>query len=236
MNDPVARTHSSMRARLLGGVALVVMRPGLARPDQGTAGPRSIAGSASHGDSGGTGLAARKSTGTGPLDAWQWRRPLSTGDAACAAPDISISADWITYSDLVFTDNKGSVTLKITANSLSAARRSTVYIGTSPVGVVQAGVPCGIASLDPASASFDHTGGTGSFTVNVTPSDCKWTAAKSPAAASWAAITSGHAGTGTGTVAYSVKANKSGKARSAKVNVVLTKGGAKKTFEVEQGK
>jgi hypothetical protein len=102
--------------------------------------------------------------------------------------------------------------------------------------VVQAGVPCSLSSLDPASASFDKAGGTGTFTVNVTPADCIWTAAPGAGAVPWVAITSGKSGAGTGTVAYSVRANKSGKARAGKVNVLLTKGGGGKAFGVEQGK
>ena len=175
-------------------------------------------------------IVASSSEGTAPITI------TAKGDAVCPAPDVSISAGWITYSDLVFANNKGSITLKVAANSLSAARRSTAYVGNGPVVVVQAGAPCNMSSLDPASASFDKAGGPGTFTVNVTPSDCIWTAAPGAGSASWVTIASGKSGAGTGTVAYSVRANKSDKARPGKVNVLLTKGGGRKAFGVEQGR
>jgi hypothetical protein len=80
-------------------------------------------------------------------------------------------------------------------------------------------------AISPGSQSFNSTGGTGSINVTAT-SGCAWTAASNQ---SFAAVTSGGSGSGSGVVNYSVAANSASSTRSA----TLTIGG--QTFTVQQG-
>jgi hypothetical protein len=71
--------------------------------------------------------------------------------------------------------------------------------------VVSYTVPSGCTySISPTGQAFAASGGTGSVSVT-TQSGCAWTAVSG---ASWISITSGGSGTGSGTVGYSVAANK----------------------------
>jgi hypothetical protein len=79
-------------------------------------------------------------------------------------------------------------------------------------------------AINPASADFNATGGTGSVDVT-TQSGCSWTALSNDA---WIHITSGGSGTGSGTVNYSVDAN-TGSARTGTMTI------AGQTFTVNQG-
>ncbi len=78
-------------------------------------------------------------------------------------------------------------------------------------------------SISPSSASFTSSGGTGTITVTAS-SGCAWSASTG---VSWATISSGASGTGSGTVSYSVAAN-TGSARTAAFTV------AGKTFSISQ--
>ena len=57
--------------------------------------------------------------------------------------------------------------------------------------------------LGPPSAEVEAGGGTGAFEVN-TAENCPWTAASNDA---WVHVTSGHSGSGDGTVGFSVDPN-----------------------------
>jgi Fibronectin type III domain/Putative binding domain, N-terminal len=81
------------------------------------------------------------------------------------------------------------------------------------------------SAITPGSASLTAAGGTRSVTVT-TQSTCSWTTANP---ASWVTITSGAAGTGNGTVKYSVSANTTSGPRTA----AMTVAGA--IFSVTQG-
>lgn len=61
--------------------------------------------------------------------------------------------------------------------------------------------------VSPASQTFTAAGGTGSVTVTPSSRNCAWTAVSSTP--SWASITSGNGGTGSGIVNYSVAVNSS---------------------------
>ncbi len=78
-------------------------------------------------------------------------------------------------------------------------------------------------SISPSSASFTTSGGTGTITVTAA-SGCTWSASTG---VSWATISSGTSGTGSGTVTYSVAAN-TGSARTAAFTV------AGQTFSISQ--
>jgi hypothetical protein len=93
-------------------------------------------------------------------------------------------------------------------------------------GVYVAGAGCGHKSPDepspvcsigiaPGSLAFASEGGTGSVTVTA-PAGCAWSATPS---ANWIAMTSGAAGSGPGSVVYSVAANPTTDSRTAAVTI-----------------
>ncbi len=74
---------------------------------------------------------------------------------------------------------------------------------------------CATAVTPAASAPIPAAGGTGSFTINVTPNTCSWSATET---LSWVTITSPLSGTGDGVLSYTVAAN-SGTPRSGIISV-----------------
>ncbi len=91
------------------------------------------------------------------------------------------------------------------------------------------GWPAGATSctyaIFPTSDGFDSLGNTGMVTITTSPGSCSWSAASN---ASWITITAGSAGTGNGTISYSVSANTTGSNRTG----AMTIGG--QTFTVTQ--
>lgn len=77
-------------------------------------------------------------------------------------------------------------------------------------------------ALSPASQSFINSGGTGTIALS---GGCAWSATT---ASPWITITSGSAGTGNGTIAFSVSANLSGPARQGSIAI------SSQTFAVNQ--
>ena len=82
---------------------------------------------------------------------------------------------------------------------------------TSPTGPS----PVCAFAVTPASQGFTGDGGTGTVTVSTT-AGCAWSASS---AVDWIVVTSGSAGTGPGSVAYSVRPNADAAARSADVTI-----------------
>ena len=74
--------------------------------------------------------------------------------------------------------------------------------------------PCSF-SISPTTQSIVPAGGTGSVTVTASPG-CAWTAADN---AAWISITAGSAGTGNGTVSYSVTTDVTGSARMGTLTI-----------------
>lgn len=68
-------------------------------------------------------------------------------------------------------------------------------------------------TIDPTTASFPDTGGTGAVAVS-TQSGCTWSATSN---VDWVTVTSGGSGTGSGTVNYTVDANSGGYQRTGKI-------------------
>jgi len=162
------------------------------------------------------------------------------GGGACPAPVVTpvdswLSCDKVTFGTTRLNKNKGSVRIKAAARTDSYTSRSgsvTVGVGTSApasVEVDQAGKPCTLGALSPASASPDsgaHSNLT--FGAALSPADCPWSA---DADSSWITVSSA----ASGTVTYNVEANETGKNRTGRIIVTLTgKPAAKKTFTIRQ--
>jgi hypothetical protein len=145
-----------------------------------------------------------------------------TSGAGCAWTATS-NAAWITITSGAAGTGNGSVGYSVAANT-GAARTGTVSIAGQSFSITQAAaaVPC-TYTIAPTSQNVPAGASTG--TVGVTSgATCAWTATSN---ASWLTVTSGAAGTGNGSVGYSVAAN-TGAARSGS----LTIGG--QTFTVTQ--
>ncbi|MCX5838916.1 MAG: M12 family metallo-peptidase [Deltaproteobacteria bacterium] len=80
-------------------------------------------------------------------------------------------------------------------------------------------------AISPTSSSFSSSGNTGAVTITTSSSSCSWTATSNNT--SWIAITAGSAGTGNGTVFYSVSAN-TGSSRTGTMTI------GERTFTVTQ--
>jgi uncharacterized protein (TIGR03437 family) len=123
------------------------------------------------------------------------------------------NADWISTSD----SGTGSGTIHYTAaaNTLSTSRSGSISVGTQTFTVTQP-APCTF-STNPASAQVAYTATSGTFMVVAAPNTCAWTATSNNP--DFLTVTSGAAGTGNGTVGYSVASNISGGARSGTISV-----------------
>jgi hypothetical protein len=88
-----------------------------------------------------------------------------------------------------------------------------VNLGGSVSRIAQPGASCQ-GTVSPVVKIFPRAGGSGTVTVSIQPG-CEWTAVSN---APWITITGGGAGTGSGTVSYSVGAN-SGRVRRGTVTI-----------------
>jgi hypothetical protein len=141
----------------------------------------------------------------------------------CAWTAVS-NAPWITITSAANGTGNGSAAFTVAPNT-GAARTGTLTVAGRTFTVTQAAAaasPCSY-TIAPTSQNAPAAGSTGSVTVT-SGAGCAWTATSS---AAWITITSGAAGTGNGSVGYSVAANTGG-ARSGTASI------AGQTFTVMQ--
>ncbi len=119
------------------------------------------------------------------------------------------NASWITVISGSPGNGSGTLQFAIAANT-GLARSRTLTIAGQIFTVNQAG-GCTF-SINPPNQSFNASAGTGSFAVS---SGCAWNAVSNTP---WITITGGAAGTGSGTVNYTVTAN-SGSQRNGSITV-----------------
>lgn len=138
----------------------------------------------------------------------------------------SSNASWITVTSSATGRGDGVVTFSVGVNT-GAARTGTLSVASGTFVVSQAagaGTPPACSySIAPTSQNAGAAAGTGTVNVTTTAA-CAWTAASN---ATWLSVTSGVAGTGNGTVGFSVAAN-TGAARSGTLTI------ANQTFTVNQ--
>ena len=118
-----------------------------------------------------------------------------------------------------------SYTVAVDTNTNSFGRSGTMTIAGWTFAVTQASLGCSF-TLGSTNASFSAAGGSGSVTVNVSGSDCAWTATSE---SDFITITSGGSSGGNGTVSYAVAAN----TNSFPLTGTMTIAG--QTFTVTQG-
>lgn len=156
---------------------------------------------------------------------------------------LSLDAGWITidpaYRSQTFRLNRqgrasGSVKYRVERFEAYSPtpRQGTIGIGNAVFTVLQNGMRCAV-TITPPKSSFGSEGGSGQVAVTA-PQGCGWTAAVGDGA-SWIALTGSATGSGSGTVAYSVAANDSGRNRSGALGVTpQIVNGRKKTHRVVQ--
>jgi hypothetical protein len=145
--------------------------------------------------------------------------------AGCAWT-ASSGAGWASLTAGASGTGAGTVEYTVAANPAADARGTELTIAGRRHALTQAGRPpvtCTIA-LSPAAATFDKDGGEGVFTID-TPAGCAWTAAT---AASWIAVVGSGAGTGAGSVRYTVQRSLDVETRRGTITI------ADRTFTVDQ--
>jgi hypothetical protein len=154
-----------------------------------------------------------------------------TKTAGCSWTAAS-NATWLSVTAGATGTGSGTVSYSFAANSTISARTGTLTIAGQTFSVTQAGTSCTF-TISPTSLSAQAAGTNGSITVTTLPG-CTWT---SSSGATWATITAGASGTGSGTVNYSIAANPAGISRSTTLTVAgqtfsVTQAGAGCTFTI----
>ena len=139
----------------------------------------------------------------------------------------SVAAGWVAITNASGTGS-GNVSLRVEANGGPTRSTPLLVAGEKATLTQSASAPppsrC-VPSLDRSSESLGAAGG--SVTISVSdPPGCAWTATSND---SWITVTSGSAGSGNGTVRFTVASN-GGKTRTGTLTV------AGRTFTVDQEK
>ncbi len=134
----------------------------------------------------------------------------------------SSNVPWVTITSSSTVTGNGTVSFTAAANTGADSRAGAIAVGTSTALVTQAGLNCNY-SIAPTSVAASSLGATGSVTVIAT-SACQWTATSN---AAWISA-SPSAGSGGGSVSYTVSANPGGNPRTGTLTI------AGQTFTVNQ--
>ena len=145
-----------------------------------------------------------------------------TAGAGCGWSATS-NAAWITVTSGASGSGPASVGFSVAANTSTSGRTGTLTIAGATFTVTQSGASCTYAA-SPTSQAFTSEGGSGSSTVTAA-SGCTWTATSN---AAWITVTAGAAGSGAGSVAFTVAAHTGATARSGTLTI------AGSTFTVTQ--
>jgi len=143
---------------------------------------------------------------------------------------VSSDQSWLAVNPAAGTGN-GSVAVTAETNTYLAVRTATVTVSGTGVTAQTITITQSCATtvctyvLSSSEAAFTDSSATGSVTVTPSDSACAWTAASN---ASWIDVTAGSAGTGTGTVSYSIAVNNMLAARTGTLAI------AGQTFTITQ--
>jgi len=158
----------------------------------------------------------------------------ATGQTNCPAPFINEDAEWISVSGTTtWKANKETVKIAVQKNPSSQSRTGVVSIGGETLTIGEDAAMCQLTALKPSSGKYPNTGGNGNFNVTVSPQDCVWNVATT---LDWIHLDT-TTGTGTGTAAFHLDANGTGKNITGKINVSLAQNATKKkTFTANESK
>ena len=146
-----------------------------------------------------------------------------TAPAGCTWT-ASSGVSWITVASGDSGTGNGTTTLSVGVN-LGDSRSGTATVAGQTVTINQAATLCQW-SIKPSSASAKGNGDDGTVAVSA-GAGCPWTATSD---VSWITVTSGGAGSGNGTVAYTVARNPTNTPRSGTITI------AGQTFTVNQAR
>src|SRR6185436_7756924 len=121
-----------------------------------------------------------------------------TTTSTCPWTAVS-SAAFVTVTSGASGTGSGTVNFSVAVNNSTTPRSATITVVDQVFTVNLAGAPCAFSIL-PTSQGFTASGGTGSVAVTAQPG-CMWTAVSNNG---FITVTSGAAGSGNGTVNYSV--------------------------------
>ena len=124
------------------------------------------------------------------------------------------NASWIAVTGGASGNGSGTVNYTVAGNSGTATRTGTLTVAGQTITVTQAGQTCSY-TVSPTSVSSPAAGGAQSATVTA-PAGCSWTAVSS---AAWISVTAGSAGSGNGTVSYTVDPNSGTASRSGTLTI-----------------
>ena len=146
-----------------------------------------------------------------------------TAPTGCTWTGVSNNTGWLTVTSGASGSGNGSVGFSATANTSTSQRSGTLTVAGETFTVTQAAAGCTFA-ISSNSLSSPATGGTGSTDV-ISGAGCPWSAESND---NWITVTSGAAGSGDGSVGFSVAANTTTSARTGTLTI------ATRTFTVSQ--
>jgi hypothetical protein len=137
-----------------------------------------------------------------------------TATSGCPWTAVS-NASFITITSGAAGTGNGAVNYTVSANPTTTPRTGTMTIAGQTFTVTQSGAPVCSFAISPSSNVVEATGGSGSVSVT-TQAGCGWSAVSN---ASFITITSGAAGTGNGTVNYTVGVNTTSSIRTGTMTI-----------------
>jgi hypothetical protein len=138
--------------------------------------------------------------------------PITVTAGADCPWTASSNAPWLTIAGPSARTGSGTVTFTAAGNSASA-RTGTLTVAGRTVTISQA-TACSLV-IAPSTVAISSDGGTASATVTTT-AGCAWTAVSND---SWITITSGASGSGPGTVAFWISANRPAHPRTGTITI-----------------
>lgn len=158
---------------------------------------------------GGCAYAVSPSSVTAPVGSSSGTLSLTT---ACSWTAVS-DAPWLQAAPTSGTGN-AILTYTVLGNSTGQPRTGSIQIGTTSFTVFQPASACEV-TLQPESATFEPSGGTGSVFVT-SQEGCTWTAARN---APWITLTSSTTASGEATLTFSVAPNGTSQTRTADIAI-----------------
>jgi hypothetical protein len=128
--------------------------------------------------------------------------------------NVTSSAAWVTLTSGTTGSGNGTVGYAVAANGTTSPRTGTLMISGQQFTITQAGGAC-TYGVSPGTQSFASGGGPGTVTLTA-QAGCAWNATSS---AAWVTINGTGAGTGNGTIDYTVASNPAASTRSATIAV-----------------
>jgi hypothetical protein len=155
---------------------------------------------------------------------------VASGHTDCPPPDITGSCGWAKVTLKDWKDNRGVLTIEVSANE-SVLSRSARFDVDNRLLLVQEGVRCIVRRIDKDPATLAARAAKVALEVSVSPSDCRWVlASRDP----WIRV-SQETYCGDAVALYSVTENETPFPRVGAIRIVLASDGATgATIEINQ--